>query len=55
MEINEFIEKFAEVVEVEDASALNADTKFRDLNVELTVAEFRQAVTVGDLYNMLKK
>ena len=32
MEINEFIEKFAEVVEVEDASALNADTKFRDLD-----------------------
>ena len=74
MEINEFIEKFAEVVEVEDASALNADTKFRDLdewsslaglsvitmfdedvNVELTVADFIQAVTVGDLYNMFEK
>jgi hypothetical protein len=26
-----------------------------DFNVELTVAEFRQAVTVGDLYNMLEK
>lgn len=25
-----------------------------DFNVELTVAEFRQAVTVGDLYNMLE-
>lgn len=31
MTINEFIEKFAEAVEVEDASALSANTKFRNL------------------------
>lgn len=31
MTINEFIEKFAEAIEVEDASSLNANTEFRDL------------------------
>lgn len=32
MKINEFIEKFAEAVEVEDATTLSADTNFRDLD-----------------------
>lgn len=32
MDIKEFIEKFAEAIEVEDASAITADTKFRDLD-----------------------
>lgn len=31
MTINEFIEKFAEAIEVEDASVLNANTEFRNL------------------------
>mgnify|MGYP002523902355 CR=1 FL=1 len=31
MTINEFIEKFAEAVEVEDASTLSANTEFRNL------------------------
>lgn len=31
MTINDFIEKFAEAVEIEDASSLNADTEFRNL------------------------
>ena len=31
MTINDFIEKFAEAVEIEDASALNANTEFRKL------------------------
>ncbi len=31
MEIKEFIEKFAEAIEVEDASALTAQTAFHDL------------------------
>lgn len=31
MTINEFIEKFAEAVEVEDASVLSANTEFRNL------------------------
>lgn len=31
MTINEFIEKFAEAVEVEDSSALSANTEFRNL------------------------
>ncbi len=31
MNINEFIEKFVEAVEVEDASSVKPDTKFREL------------------------
>ncbi len=31
MTINKFIEKFAEAVEVEDASTLSANTEFRNL------------------------
>ncbi len=31
MTINEFIEKFAEAIDVEDASVLSANTKFRNL------------------------
>lgn len=32
MEIKEFIEKFAEAIEVEDASVLTPETEFRDLD-----------------------
>lgn len=31
MNINEFISKFAEEIEIENAEELNPDTKFRDL------------------------
>lgn len=31
MEIKEYIDKFAEAIEVEDASALTPETNFRDL------------------------
>ena len=32
MEINEFIEKFAEAIEVENAEALTAETHFKELD-----------------------
>lgn len=32
MKMNDFIEKFAEAVEVDDITTLNADTVFRDLD-----------------------
>ena len=32
MEIKEFIEKFAEAIELEDASVLSANTEFRELD-----------------------
>lgn len=32
MNSNEFIEKFAEALEIEDASALTAETEFRNLD-----------------------
>ena len=31
MEIKDFIEKFAETIEVEDSSVLTVETKFREL------------------------
>ncbi|MBR5656474.1 MAG: acyl carrier protein [Prevotella sp.] len=46
MEINEFIEKFAENIEVENIDALTPETQFRDLDewsslsVMLTIAFF---------------
>lgn len=32
MEINKFIEKFAEAIEIDDTAALNGDTVFRNLS-----------------------
>ena len=32
MEIKDFIEKFAEAIEIEDASTLNGSTKFKELD-----------------------
>ena len=32
MDVKEFIEKFAEVIEVEDVESLHGDTDFRDLD-----------------------
>lgn len=32
MELKEFIEKFAEVAEIENSAAIKPDTKFRDLD-----------------------
>ena len=48
MEIKEFIEKFAESVEIEDVDSLNALTEFRSLDewssisVMLTIAFFNE-------------
>ena len=73
MEIKNFIEKFVEAVEIEDASELEGATKFRDLDdwsslaalsvismfedefgKDLTVADFRKAQTIEDLFNLAK-
>lgn len=46
MEIKEFIEKFAEAIEVEEVESITAETEFRDLeewssiSVMLTIAFF---------------
>lgn len=48
MEIKEFIEKFAETLEVENTETLNKDTKFRDLEewssltAMITISEFNE-------------
>lgn len=59
MEIKEFIEKFAEAVEVENVEALTAETKFRDLeewsslSVMLLIAfydeEFEKELTLSQI------
>lgn len=73
MDIQGFIEKFAEAVEVENVKSLSADTEFRGLDEwsslaaiiviamfdeeydkELKITDFKRAVTIGDLFNVLK-
>lgn len=59
MEIQEFIEKFAEAIEIENVESLTSETIFRDLDdwsslsVMLTVAfydeEFEKEVTDADI------
>lgn len=59
MEIKEFIEKFAEAIEVEDVESLTAETDFRDLeewsslSVMLLIAfydeEFDKEITEKDI------
>lgn len=71
MTINDFISKFAEAVEIDDASVIDATTNFRDLedwnslaalsvismfeeelDKDLAVADFKQAKTIQDLYDL---
>lgn len=53
MDIQEFVEKFAEAVEVEDASALTSETEFRlldewsSISVMLLVAFFDEEFCKG--------
>ena len=61
MEIKEFIEKFAEAIEVEEVENLTAETEFRDLDewssisVMLTIAffdeEFEKGIGNTDIKN----
>lgn len=71
MNIQDFIEKFVEAVEIENASGLDGATKFRNLDdwsslaalsvismfedelgKDLSVADFRKAQTIEDLYKL---
>ena len=64
MDLKEFIEKFAEVIEVEDVESLHGDTDFRDLDewsslsVMLLVAffdeEFEKEIFWNDIAYKLK-
>ena len=73
MDINEFIQHFAEQFEETDASGFTPETVFRDndewsslmalsvmamvdeeYDVHLNANEMRQAVTVQDLFNIVK-
>lgn len=61
MEIKEFIEKFAEAIEVENYEALTSETSFHDLDewssisVMLLIAfmdeEFGKEITLADIKN----
>lgn len=64
MEIKEFIEKFAEVIEVENVDALTAETEFRNLDewsslsVMLLIAffdeEFEKEIGGTDIKNVIQ-
>jgi len=73
MELNEFIEKFAEQFDETDISIFTAETEFRNLDeyssitalsiigmvdeeydVSLKGEELNNAVTIEDLYNIVK-
>ncbi len=73
MDFKEFSEKFAEAIEMEDASILTLETKFRelddwsslgalsvismfedDLDIELPVDAFKKAITLEDLFLLIK-
>ena len=61
MEIKEFIEKFADCIEVENVDALSPETRFRDfdewssISVMLLIAfmdeEFGKEITLADIKN----
>lgn len=64
MEIKEFIEKFAETLEVENTETLNKDTKFRDLEewssltAMITISEFneefKKIININDIKNVIQ-
>lgn len=51
MEIKDFIEKFAEAVEIEDISTLTAETVFRDLPEWGSLAYLSVIALMDDEYN----
>ena len=63
MDIQVFIEKFAEAIEVEDTKKLSENTEFRDLDEwsdeefekEVGGKELKACVTLGDLYDLAVK
>ena len=71
MDIQVFIEKFAEAIEVEDTKKLSENTEFRDLDEWSSLAvlslideefekevggkELKACVTLGDLYDLAVK
>lgn len=74
MNIKDFIEKFAEAIEIEDSSMITPETVFRELDewdsltylsviafldeefdVQIENAEFKELITIQDLYNRVTK
>lgn len=55
MEIKEFIEKFAEAVEIDDASACTAETDFRGLDEWSSLAALSVIAMVDEEYDITIK
>ena len=55
MEIKEFIEKFAEAVEIEDASVCTAETEFRGLSEWSSLAALSVIAMVDEEYDITIK
>ena len=55
MELNEFVEKFAEQFEDTDASEIKADTKFRDLDEWSSLVGLSVIAMVDEEFDVLLK
>lgn len=52
MEINEFIEKFAEAIELDDAAALSGSTEFKELDEWSSLAALSVIAMVDEEYDI---
>ncbi|MBR4676657.1 MAG: acyl carrier protein [Bacteroidales bacterium] len=55
MDINEFIEKFAEIFEDTDRAEFQADTKFKELDEWSSIMALNVIAMVDDEYDVLLK
>lgn len=55
MEIKDFIEKFVEAVEIEDAATCTAETKFRDIEEWNSLAALSVIAMADEEYNVTLK
>ena len=52
MEINDFIDKFAEAIELDDASAISPETKFKELDEWNSLAILSLIAMVDEEYDI---
>lgn len=52
MDIKNFIEKFAETIEIDDASSLNQDTEFRDLEEWSSLSTLSLIAMLDEEFNL---
>ena len=55
MEIKDFIEKFADAIEIENSDTINADTDFHDLDEWSSLAALSVIAMVDEEYDVVLK